>query len=101
MHTATLHVQDLIFEDDNNFTFFNVNIDLNWTAAGPVTTAVSHDHVRSPGMIELSMFKGQFRDAQASGSVFGKDIQFTPMPSTSAQVQQNKFGTLTITTGKP
>src|SRR5437762_9167575 len=27
---ATLHVHDAIFEDDNSFTFFNVDIDLNW-----------------------------------------------------------------------
>jgi hypothetical protein len=101
LRMATLHVKDLIFQDDNSFTFFNVNIDLNWTANGPVTTSVSHDHVRSPGMTVLSMFKGDFRDAQASGSIFGKNIQFTPMPSTQGQLQHNKFGTLTITTGKP
>jgi hypothetical protein len=101
LRMATLHVKDLIFQDDNSFTFFNVNIDLNWSASGPTTTSVSHDHVRSPGMVMLSMFKGDFRDAQASGSIFGKDIQFTPMPSMQGQLQHNKFGTLTITTGKP
>jgi hypothetical protein len=98
---ATLHAKNLIFQDDNSFTFFNVDIDLNWSATGSITTATSHDHVRSPGMVMLSMFKGDFRDASATGSIFGKDIQFTPMSSTQGQLQHNKFGTLTITTGKP
>jgi hypothetical protein len=98
---ASLHAQDLIFQDDNSFTFFNVNIDLNWSATGPTTTSVSHDHARSPGMFMMSQFKGDFRDATAVGNIFGKEIQFTPMPSSSGQLQRNKFGSLIITTGKP
>jgi hypothetical protein len=101
LRMATLHAKDMIFQDDNSFTFFNVNIDLNWSATGPVTSSVSHDHVRSPGLVVLSMFKGDFRDSQATGSIFGKNTQFTPMPSMQGQLQHNKFGTLTITTGKP
>ena len=98
---AFLHVDDAIFQDDNSFTFFNVDIDLNWNATADATTQHSHDQIREPGLKINSQFKGEFRDAQAVGSIFGKDIQFTPMPSTSGQLQHNKFGSVTITTGKP
>ena len=98
---AFLHVNDAIFQDDNSFTFFNVDIDLNWNATAEATSQHSHEQFREPGLKINSQFKGEFRDAQASGSIFGKDIQFAPMPSTSGQLQQNKFGSVTITTGKP
>jgi hypothetical protein len=97
---ATLHVKDAVFQDDNSFTFFNVDIDLNWSATAESTSQHSHDHFRAPGLKMNSQFKGEFRDATAVGSVFGKNIQFTPMPSTSGQLQFNKFGSVTITTGK-
>ncbi len=98
---ATLHAQDAIFQNDNDFTFFNVNIDLNWNATADATEQHSHDQVREPGLKINSQFKGEFRDAQASGSIFGNNIQFTPVPSNSGQLQHNKFGSVTITSGKP
>jgi hypothetical protein len=98
---ATLHVQDAIFQDDSTFTFFNVNIDLNWNATAEATTQHSHDQIREPGLKINSQFKGEFRDAEAVGSIFGKDTQFTPVPSTGGQLQANKFGSVTITSGKP
>ena len=98
---AFLHVKDAIFQDDNSFTFFNVDIDLTWNATAEATSQHSHEQIREPGLKINSQFKGEFRDAEASGSIFGKDIQFTPMPSTSGQLQANKFGSVTITTGKP
>src|SRR5438045_133904 len=81
LQMATLHAKDAIFQDDNSFTFFNVDIDLNWSATADATTQHSHDQVREPGLKINSQFKGEFRDAQAVGSIFGKDIQFTPVPS--------------------
>jgi hypothetical protein len=98
---ASLHVKDAIFQDDNSFTFFNVDLDLNWTATADATSQHSHDQFREPGLKINTQFKGEFRDAQAVGSIFGKDIQFTPVPSTSGQLQHNKFGSVSITTGKP
>lgn len=96
---GTLTVRNAIFQDDNSFTFFNVDMDLTWSATADLTTQHSHDHFRSPGMRVNSQFKGEFRDAAATGSVFGKNIQFTPGPSTTAQLQHNAFGSVTITTG--
>jgi hypothetical protein len=100
LQMATLDVNDAIFQDDNSFTFFNVDIDLNWTATAEATTQHSHEHIREPGLKINSQFKGTFRDAQASGSIFGKDIQFTPMPSSNGQLQHNRFGSVSITTGQ-
>jgi hypothetical protein len=96
---ASLHVNDAIFQDDNSFTFFNVDIDLNWNATAESTSQHSHEHIREPGLKINSQFKGEFRDAEATGSIFGKDIQFTPMPSMNGQLQHNRFGSVTISTG--
>jgi hypothetical protein len=98
---ATLHVNDAIFQDDNSFTFFNIDIDLNWSATAEATSQHSHEQIREPGLKINSQFKGDFRDAEATGSIFGKNIQFTPMPSMSGQLQHNKFGSVTITSGVP
>jgi hypothetical protein len=95
---ATLHAVNAVFQDDNTFTFFNVDIDLNWNATADATTQHSHDQVREPGLKINSQFKGEFRDATAVGSIFGKDIQFTPIPSSLGQLQHNKFGSVSITT---
>ena len=101
LNTATLHAQDAIFQDDNSFTFFNVNIDLTFTGTGEAAVMKSHENLREPGLKLESHFEGTFRDATASGSIFGKNILFTPMPATSAQLQFNKFGSMAITTTTP
>jgi hypothetical protein len=101
LNTATLDVSNAIFQDDNSFTFFNVDMHLTWTGTGDVTTMQSNSNEKSPGLRVKSKFKGDFRDAVASGSIFGKGIQFTPMPSATAQLQFNRFGELTITTDTP
>lgn len=99
--TARLIVNDAIFQDDNTFTFFNIDVDLTWTATAPATTTKSNEKVKEPGMKFKSHFQGTFRDAVASGSVFGKNTQFIPGPSNSAQLQFNKFGSLEIITETP
>lgn len=101
LNMASLHVDDAIFQDDNSFTFFNVDIDLTWNATAETTSQHSHEQIREPGLKINSQFKGEFRDAEATGSIFGKDIQFAPMPSMSGQLQHNKFGSVSITTGTP
>jgi hypothetical protein len=101
LNTATLHAHDAIFQDDNSFTFFNVDIDLTFTGSGEATVMKSHENFKEPGLKLESYFQGTFRDAVASGSIFGKNIQFAPNPSTSAQLQFNKFGSMAITTTTP
>jgi hypothetical protein len=110
--TATLHVRDAIFQDDNSFTFFNVNMDLTWTATGTKTTGVSNFNDKGPGYKYNSHFNGQFRDATATGSIFGTNClgssacagantQFSPVPSNSGQLQFNHFGENSLTTQSP
>jgi hypothetical protein len=99
--TATLHVRNAIFQDDNSFTFFNVDLDLTWTATEDATTAKSHFNYKAPGIHEISHFQGVFRDGVATGSVFGKNQQFVSGTSQAAQLQQNKFGDMTVTTQTP
>jgi hypothetical protein len=99
--TATLHVNDAIFQDDNSFTFFNVDLDLTWTATAEATTSKSNDKFTTPGFRFKSHFQGTFRDGVAAGSIFGKNIQFTPGPSGTAQLQYNKFGGSEVITQTP
>jgi hypothetical protein len=110
--TATLHVQDAVFQDDSSFTFFGVNMDLTWTATGDPYTSKSQDRIKEPGLKINSRFKGTFRDGVARGSVFGTqclasspcagaNTQFTPVDSSSAQLQFNQFGEHSITTDTP
>ncbi|HXU81450.1 MAG TPA: hypothetical protein VN914_08630 [Polyangia bacterium] len=99
--TATLHVQDAVFQDDSTFTFFNINLDLTWTATGDAYTSKSQDRIKEPGLKINSHFKGTFRDGVARGSIFGKNTQWTPVDSSSAQLQFNQFGQHTITTDTP
>jgi hypothetical protein len=101
LNTATLHAKNMIFQDDNSFTFFNVDIDLTWAATAEATTMKQQYREKVPGMLFMSKFNGSFRDATASGSIFGKDTQFTPAPSTSGQLQFNKFGSVSVTTTTP
>jgi|SRR5688572_15818937 len=107
--TATLRVRNAIFQDNNSFTFFDVDMDLTWTATADAFTGKSHFKEKVPGMKTNSMFHGTFRDGVASGSIVGRNIptgteptiQFTPVPSNMAQLQFNKFGSHTVTTVTP
>ena len=99
--TATLRVRDAIFQDDNSFTFFNVDMDLTWSATGDAYVSKVNDKYREPGFRYHSHFQGTFRDGIATGSIFGKNIQFTPAPSSSGQLQFNKFGNMEVTTETP
>lgn len=99
--TATLRVRDAIFQDDSTFTFFNVDMDLTWTASGEAYTSKFNDKYKAPGYRSKAHFQGTFRDGVATGSIFGKNIQFTPVPSSTAQLQFNKFGGMEVTTETP
>jgi len=105
--TATLRVRNAIFQDNNSFTFFDVDMDLTWTATAEAFTGKSHFKENVPGMKTNSTFHGLFRDGVARGSILGRNVpprtsptptvQFTPVDSSSAQLQFNKFGTHTVT----
>jgi hypothetical protein len=99
--SATVHVRDAIFQDDNSFTFFNVNMDLSWTATADATTSKSHLNFKGVGFRDITHFDGVFRDGVATGTISGKDQQFTPVPSQMGQLQHNKFGEITVTTQTP
>jgi hypothetical protein len=96
-HLATAHLQASgLFEDDSTLTFFPMDIDLTWTATADPVRQHSHDQFREPGFMVKTTFKGIFRDASVTGTVFGKNTEFVAAPSESAQIQQNESGTLTI-----
>lgn len=98
LNKATLLVRNAIFQDDNSFTFFNVDMNLTWTATGDPVTTRTRDKTVEPGIKVKTEFQGTMRDGTATGNIFGKNIQFTPVPSSTAQLQFNKFGTMEVTT---
>jgi hypothetical protein len=99
--TATLDVPTAIFQDDNSFTFFDVSLHLTFTATSEAVQMRSNDRYSEPGLRIVSHFVGSFRDAVAVGSVYGKGIEFTPVASSLGQLQQNNFGSSTITVTSP
>lgn len=101
LDTATLHLANAIFEDDFNQTSFNISADLSWTATGELLKQNSNDRVSFPGFKMNTRFKGDFRDAIATGTITGNALEFAPVPSQDAQLQHNMFGSLTITTTIP
>jgi hypothetical protein len=94
LNTATVRADHIIFQNygvfPNVFTDWAVN--LTFTGSGVVDSQHSHFNEKDPGVKLNIQFEGDFRDAIASGSIFGGGVQFTPVPSTSAQLQHNKFG---------
>lgn len=106
---------DVIFQDDNSFTFFDLHIDLSFQGIGPIEHL--HDHsidTETPNLIIRTRFDGRFRDAVATGTVYGTrradtapnawpglPHEFTPMPSSTGQIQKNRFASVTIQVGRP
>lgn len=71
-------------------------IDLNWTASGDMVDDSARFVYRERGFLFLTTSRGLHRDATATGTVMFNDENFAPIPSTSAQVQNNKSGSLTL-----
>jgi hypothetical protein len=107
------YVADAIFQDDSTFTFFDTHVDLTFAGSGRIDrqhgTDVIVDH---PSLIVRAKFDGKFRVATATGTVLATrrsdspsritaPTEFTPMPSTAGQLQDNEFMTLTVQAGKP
>jgi hypothetical protein len=91
---------DGLFEDDSTLTFFPVHIDLTWTATADAIRQHSHDVFREPGFIMITRFKGLFRDATVTGTVFGNSTEFIAGAPESAQIQRNDSGSVTIQINK-
>jgi hypothetical protein len=83
LHSATLNTTITVL---NSLTgnSFDVAIDLAWTGIAPVTREHSNFHFGDQTCRFHNRFKGTFRAAEASGSVFNGTMNFTPEPSVGA-----------------
>jgi hypothetical protein len=82
--------------DESTFTSFDATIDMTWTGTGAEVKEQSHEVQNDGPLILSAQFKGAYRDAVAMGHLQGRGMEFTPQPSTSAQIQNNKSGYLLI-----
>jgi hypothetical protein len=86
----------LRFDDDNSQTSFPLTVNMNWVGTRPLNDH-SHSNTRDfDGLRIIENFKGRHRQAIATGSVEGLGIEFTPVASSTAEIQINRSGTLTI-----
>src|SRR5688572_1069228 len=49
LNTANLQVSNAIFQDDNSFTFFNVDLNLSWTATAAAEDLKFNEKIKEPG----------------------------------------------------
>ena len=88
---ATIQVTDFITGSTSN-----VDVDLTWSGAGALLRESERFHFRAPGFILQSRLNATFRDAQALGSVTLGGVNWTPQPSSFAQIASVKQGSVTI-----
>jgi hypothetical protein len=99
---STAHVAGTLdVVDELNGSTFTFTVDLTWTATGDLITERSKNTFIDNGFKHIMRFRGEHRDARAVGSVVGNGLQWTPVPSTEAQIQKNVEGDLTIEVKHP
>ena len=88
--SATLQTTVQLTDFERNLTF-DVRVDLKWTGVGEINEY--HDHQNyspSPGCQINSQIWEQYRSASVSGTVSDGTTNFTPEPTTSADMQFTK-----------
>jgi hypothetical protein len=76
----------------NNENVYEASVDLQWQATSEVRHFVQAVH--SPGGNATAQEVKEV-DAVASGSIFANGTEFTPVPSTSARLQEYKYQSVT------
>jgi hypothetical protein len=93
--TATVPVADSISQQIIDFS-----VNLTWTATGPAVTEYHKEMFRDRdlGILVITGLRGSHAPAVATGSVVAAGSNFTPEPSTGAEIQTQNEGTLTVQT---
>lgn len=76
-------------------------IDLSWDATGELEDNNVHYTYREHGFLWQSHTNGEFRDGTATGTIFVRGENIASIPSTSAQVQNSKSGSLILQITEP
>jgi hypothetical protein len=95
LNQATLTTTIVVFEFVTGTTF-PVDVNVAWTGVGETSTVKDHFQIKEPGFKLNSHFMGTFRQAQASGTVTGMGINFTPAPAIFAQMGNQEVGEVQI-----
>jgi hypothetical protein len=90
---ATVPLFDIVGQQIVNF-----EINLTWSATGEPVVHHCTETIRDRdlGIFLTARFRGTHVPAQASGTVVGLGLNFTPEPSVSAEIQTQNDGTVTI-----
>ena len=76
---------------------FTTSIDLTWQAFGPNSTLIDNSHLRSPGFILNSHFKGISRQAVASGVLTdATGANRASSPTDNADIENASSGTVLV-----
>lgn len=97
-HLSTARVQGtaIMFNFLSNTTF-TATIDVAWQGYGPTTRSFSSQHSRAPGVIANTHFNGDFRSAEASGTLTDGTTNFAATPTLDAQLDDVSSGDIQIT----
>jgi hypothetical protein len=95
LNSATLNATIQVFDFISANTF-NVDLAIDWTATGDSVNVKDHFHFRAPGHVENFRFSGTFRPAQAAGTVSDRVTDFTPAPTSFAEIGSVKEGSVII-----
>lgn len=88
--TATVNVYDWISD-----SYFDVSVNLIWRGVGATYSGSSNSHYNSPGCKSHSRYRGTWRSANVSGSIWDGSTNFTPNPS-GGTIYSIKQGDLSI-----
>jgi hypothetical protein len=101
LQSAMLKTPVVVF-DVVSFEFFDLDIDLTWTAAGPADRQNTKETVRDRdlGIFIKTHLKGVTAPAETVGTVvttmMGVRVNFTPEPSNDAEIMRVNNSSLTI-----
>jgi hypothetical protein len=88
---TTINVYDFISD-----SYFDVSVDLTWTATGDSSRSTIITRDKSPVLIFRQSIDGTSRIAEVVGSVSDGTTNFTPNPAPNAYISNVKTGSLSI-----
>jgi hypothetical protein len=78
----------VLVTDDQHGTTFNMYVSLDWTGVGDITMQRVNQHLVTPAFsVDIVNAHGSFRNGIARGTVTDGITNFTPAPSTSAEME--------------
>jgi hypothetical protein len=93
--SARLNTPITVYDDESGDSF-EVQLDLIWTADGPLSRQKTHTTSNTPGCVINARRNGSIRHAQVSGTVSDGVTNYTPAPAQYGEIGSLKSGTVVI-----